>query len=269
MATLVCFHAHPDDESIATGGLMARAAADGHRVVLVVATRGEAGEVDEGFLGDGEALGERRVVETEASAEVLGVERVAFLGYRDSGMMGTPTNDEPGCFWRADVEEAAQRLAAILDEERADVLTVYDDNGGYGHPDHIQVHRVGVRAAELAATPEVYEATMNRTDMARMFEDLRESGVSMGDDLDAPPDVTQEPDFGVPEERLTHRVDVTRWLPVKRASMRAHASQISESSFFLAMPDEVFARAFGVEWYIERDAPARTGSFAPWFAGLS
>ena len=268
MATLVCFHAHPDDESIATGGLMARAAADGHRVVLVVATRGEAGEVDDGFLGDGEALGERRVVETEASAEVLGARRVAFLGYSDSGMMGTPTNDEPRSFWRADVEEAAQRLAAILTEEGADVLTVYDDNGGYGHPDHIQVHRVGVRAAELAAVPEVYEATMNRTDMARMIEELRESGVSLGEGLDAP-DVTQEPDFGVPEERLTHRVDVTRWLPAKRASMRAHASQISESSFFLAMPDEVFARTFGAEWFIERGAPARTGTFNPWFAGLS
>jgi LmbE family N-acetylglucosaminyl deacetylase len=153
VATLVCFHAHPDDESIATGGVMARAAAAGHRVVLVVATRGEHGEVDDGFLDEGEALGARRERETLASAEVLGAARVAFLGYTDSGMMGTPTNDDPGCFWRADVEEAAGRLAAILTEEGADILTVYDDNGGYGHPDHIQVHRVGLRAARWRGRP--------------------------------------------------------------------------------------------------------------------
>ncbi len=269
VATLVCFHAHPDDESIATGGSMARAAAEGHRVVLVVATRGEAGEVDDGFLADGEVLAERRERETAASAEVLGVDRVAFLGYTDSGMIGTPTNDEPGCFWRTDVEEAAERLAAILTEEGADVLTVYDDHGGYGHPDHIQVHRVGVRAAELAGTPAVYEATMNRTELARMFEEAKAAGVRLDDGEDGPPDLAEEPDFGVAEEQLTHRVDVTPWLDVKRTSMRAHASQISDSSFFLTMPEEVFARTFGVEWFTERGAPARDGELLHWFAGLS
>ena len=133
MATLVCFHAHPDDECIATGGTMAKAAADGHRVVLVVATRGEHGEVAEGFLDDGEHLWQRRVKETEAAAEILGAQRVEFLGYVDSGMMGTPENDKPGSFWTADVDEAAGRLATILREEHADVLTVYDDHGAYGH----------------------------------------------------------------------------------------------------------------------------------------
>jgi LmbE family N-acetylglucosaminyl deacetylase len=147
MATLVAFHAHPDDECIATGGVMAKAAEEGHRVVLVVATRGEHGEVADGFLADGETLAERRVQETHASAAALGVHRVEFLGYVDSGMMGTPENDLPGSFWTADVDEAAERLAAILREEGADVLTCYDEIGGYGHPDHIQVHRVGLRAA--------------------------------------------------------------------------------------------------------------------------
>ncbi len=268
VATLVCFHAHPDDESIATGGTMARAAADGHRVVLVVATRGENGEVEEGFLPPGEALGARRERETLASAEVLGASRVEFLDYTDSGMIGTPTNEVDGCFWRADVEEAAGRLAAILVEEQADVLTVYDDNGGYGHPDHIQVHRVGVRAAELAGTPEVYEATMNRDDMRRMFRDLHEQGISLVDG-EGGPDLGEEPDMGVPEALLTHRVDVTGWLPAKRASMRAHASQIAESSFFLAMPDEQFSRAFGIEWLTRRGAPPRDGDFEPWLGALS
>src|SRR3954451_17999697 len=177
MATLVCFHAHPDDECIATAGVMAKAAKDGHRVVLVVATKGENGEVPDGYLDQGEELWERRVKETHASAEILGVARVEFLGYTDSGMIGTPENDLPGSFWTADVEEAAARLARILRDERADVLTIYDDHGNYGHPDHIQVHRVGVRAAELAGVPEVYEATMNRDEIKRLMEMARESGL--------------------------------------------------------------------------------------------
>ena len=142
--TLVSFHAHPDDEAIQTGGTIARASAEGHRVVLVFATRGEHGEVDDGFLGDGETLAERRVAETEAAASVLGVEprRVPRVhGLRDGR---DPRERRPdGSFWQADTEEAAGRLAAILREEDAEVLTVYDDHGGYDHPDHVQVHRVG------------------------------------------------------------------------------------------------------------------------------
>ncbi|MGH9181720.1 MAG: PIG-L family deacetylase, partial [Acidimicrobiales bacterium] len=138
MATLVSFHAHPDDEAIGCGGTLAKAVAEGHRAVVVLATRGELGEVAEGVLSAGETLADRRELEAAASARVLGVHRVEFLGYRDSGMMGTPGNDDPDCFWRADLEEAAGRLAAILIEEAAEVLTVYDDHGLYGHPDHIQ-----------------------------------------------------------------------------------------------------------------------------------
>ncbi|MEO7428714.1 MAG: PIG-L family deacetylase, partial [Acidimicrobiales bacterium] len=147
MATLVSFQAHPDDESIGAGGMLAKAAAAGHRTVLVFATRGEHGEVDEGFLDAGETLGERRTKECLRSAEILGVQRVEFLGYVDSGMIGTPENDLAGSFWTAPVDEAAKRLADILIDEGADIVTVYDSDGGYGHPDHIQVHRVGVRAA--------------------------------------------------------------------------------------------------------------------------
>ena len=172
MATLVTFHAHPDDEAIGTGGVMAKAAADGHRVVLVVGTRGEQGEPVPGVLDEGEALWERRVVETHKSAEILGASRVEFLGYEDSGMIGEPTNDNPLCFWQADLDEAAERLAKILREESADVLTIYDHHGGYGHPDHIQVHRVGKRAAELAGIKHVFQGTMNRTRILAMMEAL-------------------------------------------------------------------------------------------------
>ncbi|MCU1687144.1 MAG: GlcNAc-PI de-N-acetylase [Amycolatopsis sp.] len=245
MATLVSFHAHPDDESIACGGVMLKAAEEGHRVVLVVATRGEHGEVPDGFLSEGEQLWERRIIETQAAADVLGVKRVEFLGYVDSGMMGETLNDAPGSFWTASVEEAAQKLAAILREESADVLTVYDDNGGYGHPDHIQVHRVGMRAAELAGTARVFQNTMNRDHMIRG----RQAAVAAGVELEMP-DIEELPDFGKPESIITAAVDVTAFLPRKRAAMRAHSSQISEESFFLSLADEAFAGAFGTEWFI-------------------
>ena len=250
MATLVCFHAHPDDESIATGGVMAQAADAGHTVVLVVATGGEEGEVPEGFLAEDETLGERRRVETVASADVLGVKEVEWLGYRDSGMVDTETTKNPACFWQADVEEAAEKLAAILRKHETDVLTIYDWNGNYGHPDHVQVHRVGVRAAELAGIEHVYEATMNRDFIQRNMKAMRDAAARVEDlPSDTPP---EDFEIGVPESEITTAVDVSRWLDRKRASMRAHASQISEQSFFLLMPEEAFATAFGTEWFIHR-----------------
>lgn len=237
----------------------------GHRVVLVLATRGEHGEVPEGFLGPDETLGDRRAKEQEAAAEVLGIDRVAYLGYVDSGMMGTAENGLPGAFWNADIDEAAGRLAAILREEGASVLTVYDDNGGYGHPDHIQVHRVGLRAGELASTPKVYQVTMNRDDVLRGMAELADQAGDLGFEV---PDVTEDPAFGKPESMLTARVDVSPFVSHKRRAMRAHASQISESSFFLKLPDEMFARVFGVEWYIrEGQGPGITETDL--FAGLS
>jgi LmbE family N-acetylglucosaminyl deacetylase len=244
MATLVSFHAHPDDECIACGGVIRKAADEGHRVVLVVATRGEQGEIPEGLLADGEQLWQRRVEETLASAEIIGAHRVEFLGYTDSGMMGTPANSAPGSFWTANVDEAAKKLAALLDEERADVLTCYDDHGGYGHPDHIQVHRVGMRAAELAGTRRVFQSTMNRDLILRG----REMFAAQGEEIETP-DIDTE-SFGTPEAQITAAVDVTPYLDYKRRAMRAHASQISEQSFFLAMPDQAFQFAFGTEWFI-------------------
>lgn len=253
MATLVSFQAHPDDESIGAGGTLAKAAAAGHRTVLVFATRGEHGEVDDGFLDPGETLGERRTKECLRSAEILGVQRVEFLGYVDSGMIGTPENDLAGSFWSAPVDDAAEQLATILREEDADIVTVYDSDGGYGHPDHIQVHRVGVRAAELAGTPRVFEGTMNRDHIRRVIEAGVAAGQIPPDDV---PDVAGESTFGRPEEVITTSVDVSSFLTAKRESMKAHASQISEQSFFLKLPDEAFAASFGFEWFIRHGVPA-------------
>ncbi|HTK15688.1 MAG TPA: PIG-L family deacetylase [Acidimicrobiia bacterium] len=246
--TLVLFHAHPDDEAIATGGTMALAKSEGHRVVLVSATRGELGEHAPESLAPGERLVDRRVAELHAAAEVLGADRVEFLDYLDSGMAGEPTNDAPGSFASADVEEAAVRLARILDEEQADVLTIYDENGNYGHPDHIQVHVVGVRAAELAGTRRVYEATANRDHLRRMME-------QMPQDPDAPEAPADLDTLGVTEDQITTTVDVRAFVDAKRAAMIAHASQIPDDSFFLQMPLEVFREAFGWEWFIRRDIP--------------
>ncbi len=249
MATIVFFHAHPDDESIQTGGTMARAVAEGHRTVLVLATRGELGEVAEGVLAAGESLGERRTVEAIRSAAVLGAGRVEFLGYRDSGMVDLDSNNDPEAFWMADRAEAAERLAEILRDEAADLLIAYDDEGGYGHPDHIQVHRVGHAAGHLTGT-RVIEATMNRDALRRLIAESREQGMDFGDE--APRD---DSSFGKPEDVITHTVDVSAFVAEKKQSMRAHSSQIDDSSFFMVMPDEAFAAAFGQEWFIDPASP--------------
>jgi LmbE family N-acetylglucosaminyl deacetylase len=249
MATIVSFHAHPDDESIQVGGTLAKYARAGHRTVLVFATRGEHGEVAEGFLGPDETLGQRREEECHRSAEILGVQRVAFLDFVDSGMIGTPENDLHGSFWGAPIDEAAEPLAELLREEQADVLTVYDSDGGYGHPDHIQVHRVGVRAGELAGTPIVLEATMNRDHLRAVIQTAVDAGVIPAEEV---PDVSEDSSFGRPASVITTRIDVRDLVDVKRASMAAHASQIPDDSFFLQMPIEAFAGSFGFEWFIRR-----------------
>jgi LmbE family N-acetylglucosaminyl deacetylase len=245
MATIAFFHAHPDDEAIATGGTMAALSDLGHRVVLVTATRGELGETPEGMLRPGETLADRRLAELTEACRILGVARQTYLDYLDSGMAGEASNDRPGSFAGADIDEAATVLAGILTEEAADVLVTYDEHGGYGHPDHVQVHRVGMRAAELAATPVVYMATMNRDFMRGLTDQLESS------EWEPPEGSTDGMDtMGEPAARLTTEVDVSRWIDRKRQAMRAHASQISETSFFLAMPPDVFSTVWGREWYI-------------------
>jgi LmbE family N-acetylglucosaminyl deacetylase len=258
MGTLVCFHAHPDDESMSTGGSIARAAAEGHRVVLVVATNGDYGEVPDD-LAEGETLVERRRTETQRSAEVLGISRIAWLGYRDSGMTGWAQNADPGSFHQAPLEEAAERLAAILREEGADVLTVYDWHGMYGHPDHVKVHTVGHRAGELAGTRAVFEVTMNRDYMNRSMAAAADGGMTeltegLGEDFDPNGPADDGNPFGTPEAELTHSVDVTAFVDRKRHSIECHRSQVTDSSMFLQMPPEIFTSVFGTEWFIKRGA---------------
>jgi LmbE family N-acetylglucosaminyl deacetylase len=250
---LVCFHAHPDDESLATGGVIAKYAAAGHRVVIVTATGGEHGEVPDD-LADGETLADRRRAELECSAAALGAARVALLGYKDSGMTGWDQNHDRESFHHAAVDEAARRLADILDEERATTLTVYDWHGNYGHPDHIKVHHVGHRAAELAATPFVYEATLNRDAMRRMVDIGRAAGMDTeGFDVDGPADDGNP--IGTPEAELTTAVDVSAFIEHKRASIGCHRSQVTDTGFFLSLPPDAFRMMAGTEFFVRKGAP--------------
>jgi LmbE family N-acetylglucosaminyl deacetylase len=275
--TLVFFHAHPDDEASQTSGTMARAVAAGHRVVVVYATNGDQGEAPED-LAAGETVADRRRAEADRSARVLGTARVQWLGYADSGMTGWEQNGAPDAFCNADRDQAASRLAAILDSENADVLVCYDWHGGYGHPDHIQVHRVGHRAAELAVRrPRVLEATMNRDAMRRLREYAlasMEQAVNQAipaqaaatgqageaadaDQMDFDPDAPMDDGnpMGTPEAEIHWQVDVSEFLDRKRQALQAHASQVTDIGFFLGMPPEVFAAAFGTEYFIEPGSP--------------
>ena len=250
MSTVLAFHAHPDDEALLTGGTLARAAAEGHRVVLVTATdgaRGLAGAAD----GRGATLARTRHTELLASAAELGCARVVWLGYADSGLAGEAT--DPNAFANADVDAAAERLAGLLREEQVDVLTIYDRNGGYGHPDHVQVHRVGSRAAALAGTPVVLEATVPAGTFRALLRVLRLVGHPLGSS--APLGVDRV--FSARSE-ITHRVRVGRHLRAKRAAMAAHGTQrradggVRVLDRLVRLPLPLFALAFGHEWYVEQ-----------------
>ena len=258
--TVVFFHAHPDDEALLTSGTMATLAAQGHRVVLVVATSGDAGLASDELRADGR-LGERRIGELEQSAAALGVARLEVLGYADSGLADDPTPpppaDELPRLADADAAEVAGRLAGILVAEEADVLTTYDVSGGYGHPDHVAVHHIGAMAARSAGTPVVLEATVPRDRLlaaARAVNRLlpRSRRVDL-----------------VPWERaysssadISHRIDVRAQWRARRASMRSHVSQATANSgprtlgVFIRIPPPLFGWVFGREWYRQADAPA-------------
>jgi len=255
MATVVFLHAHPDDECLTTGGTMARLSAEGHQVVLVTATDGAQGEVPDGLLAGGETLASRRASEVDASAQALGVASLRLLGYPDSGMVGTDGNAVPGAFCNVEVDDAAARLAEVLQEVTADVLVTYDEHGGYGHPDHIQVHRVGVRAAELAGTPGLYQATINRDVVLAFMAQAVEDGVAPGGGDGQGPSPEEMATIGLPASEITTVVDVAGFIPAKQAAMRCHETQVGDMAFFLGMPDEMFRQAFAQEWFVRMRAP--------------
>jgi LmbE family N-acetylglucosaminyl deacetylase len=260
MATIVAFHAHPDDEVLLTGGTIARLAAEGHRVVIVVACDGDMwASPDQG----------RRLDELRTSAAILGAAEAVHLGYADSGHGPVLFDDPPGRtrFVRADVGEAAGKLAGLLTEEHADLLLSYDPQGGNGHRDHIRVHQVGARAAGLAGV-RVVEATVPRELVARIARSLLFLRLLARYRLD------EMRGYGMPRSAITHRVDVRRYAAQKRAALAAHRTQVSSrgrgARLFRALvrcPLPVFRLVCGTEWFAEPGG--RTGELvardqAPW-----
>jgi LmbE family N-acetylglucosaminyl deacetylase len=246
MATIVFFHAHPDDEALLTAGTMRALHEAGHTIVLVVATNGEAGLTDPHIHSDLSAI---RMHELATSASILGVSKTHWLGYADSGLDGTATSTT-ATFCQTDIEQAALRLAEYLVDIKADMIVGYDQKGGYGHPDHVRVHHVAHRAAVLAGTEFVFEATADRATIARLLEVMRPL-ISI---LKAN-EVMALADGFTPRADITHTVDVSHWLGPKKAAMKAHASQAVGGStprslqVFVKLPKLIFKKAFGREWF--------------------
>ncbi|MEU1779777.1 N-acetyl-1-D-myo-inositol-2-amino-2-deoxy-alpha-D-glucopyranoside deacetylase [Streptomyces abikoensis] len=266
---LLLVHAHPDDESINNGATMAKYAAEGAHVTLVTCTLGEEGEVIPPALAHlaadrDDTLGAHRAGELAAAMAELGVTDHLFLGgpgrYRDSGMMGAPQNEHPDCFWRADVDEAAASLVEVIRRVRPQVLVTYDENGGYGHPDHIQAHRVAMRAAELAAEPvfrrdlgdphkiaKIYWNCVPRSVVEAGFARLREAGRE-GDLFPGIASVDDVPGV-LPDEEVTAAVDASAHAGRKAAAMRAHATQIAVDGPFFALSNDLGQPLFPTEYY--------------------
>ncbi len=265
---LVLVHAHPDDEVISSGATMAMYAADGVHVTLVTCTLGEEGEILVPGLAhlaaeQDDALGQHRISELAAAMKALGVHDSRFLGapgrYRDSGMMGVPQNERPGTFWQADVDTAAADLVGVLREVRPQVLVTYDDNGGYGHPDHIQAHRVTMRAAELAADPEFrpdlgeawtvakrYEYAMPFSFLQAGIDAMREAGDT---EFFGGVEKVEDLGMGIPDELVTTIVNADDHIPAKMAAMRAHATQIAVDGPFFALSNHLGQKIWGTECF--------------------
>ena len=268
MGTLLLVHAHPDDEAISTGGAIMKAKAHGHRVVLVTATRGEAGEIynmDE--AASRPRLAEIRTEELRAADEILGVDRQEFLGYRDSGMVDTPDNKDPRSFHQAKLEDAAARLAVFLREERPDVVVTYADDGVYGHPDHIKAHQVTDAALEMMEregmpAKKLYYTAVPRSMMEAFAEQF--------------PDQAQEQArrnmriAGTPDELITTKIDVHDYVDRKLEAFRAHLSQNEPSSWLQSMQRHILELGLGTEYYqLARGKPGSGQPESDLFAGIS
>lgn len=262
--TLMAVHAHPDDECMGTGGVLARYACEGLRTVLVTATRGEEGEVVDPEMNPEEVkprLGEVRLAELACACAQLGVEEWHVLGYRDSGMAGWATNTHPGCLAQADLREATARLVRLIRSIRPHVITCYDENGGYGHPDHIQVHRLTVAAFHAAGDarqyPEIgpepwqpqklYYIAYPRSYILTRYEIMRAMGAEVPSDR---PDFDPNKVGGMPDELVTTRVDVRDFITRKMNALRCHRTQIAPDWWFTRLPHDVLREKFGYESFI-------------------
>jgi N-acetyl-1-D-myo-inositol-2-amino-2-deoxy-alpha-D-glucopyranoside deacetylase len=276
---LLAVHAHPDDECISTGGILARYAAEGVWTILVTCTDGAVGEISDPALATPENLVEVRARELDESVRILRVSRLIKLGYRDSGMAGTSDNNHPLSFLQADFDQAVERVVRVVRDERPQIIVTYDERGGYGHPDHIRAHQVAVAAFEAAGDgarfPEagqpwspvkLYYAVVPRSAMRGFVERLRAAGIDVpfGDRADV---AEEELPFGVDDERVTTTVDVSAYVEAKREALAAHRTQMGPEQFFMRLPPALYAEAFGRESFQRVTGPGDAAE-TDLFAGL-
>jgi LmbE family N-acetylglucosaminyl deacetylase len=266
--TLMAVHAHPDDEASSTGGILAKYASEGVRTVLVTCTNGELGDAPDGTKPgepghDEQLVAAHRRAELAKSRELLQITDLELLGYHDSGMMGWPQNDAPNAFWNTPVAEAAARLGTLFELYLPDVVVTYDANGFYGHPDHIQAHRITVAAVETTGIPKkMYFPVIPLSAIGVFTEALRSAG------LEPPQEAEDAVDFGTPDELIAAYIDCTAFAETKFKALEAHSSQ-TDNTFFLQFGLELFTKIFGVEAYVR--AHDTTGAPTPeddLFAGL-
>lgn len=269
MTTLMAVHAHPDDEGVQTGGVLAMAARRGIRTVLVTCTNGEMGDSPDGLKPaaaghDPATTSELRLRELDAAAAALSIGHLELLGYRDSGMMGWPQNDEPGSFWSTPLDLVTARVAGLMEQYRPDVVITYDARGLYGHPDHIQAHRATFAAAVKTGIPaKVFEVAFPISMMRAFAEMQRQAGA------EPPPGDSAEATFGTPDELITTTVDVSSEWDAKRAAIYAHYSQLGNFDF-LKLDAGLLEAALAYEHFVR--AFDRTGAPVPetdLFAGVS
>ncbi|MGH9020568.1 MAG: PIG-L family deacetylase [Acidimicrobiales bacterium] len=264
--TFMAVHAHPDDEASSSGGVLALLARQGVRTVLVTCTNGEYGDAPGGLKPeddghDADEVAALREVELDTAVAALSVSRLVRLGYRDSGMRGWPQNDDPRSFWSAPLADAAARLVEVLEAERPQVVMTYNEHGFYGHPDHIQAHRITLAAIEqLDYRPTLYFNAIPETVMARWRErwereerERREADAARGVVREPEPEDVgadgEEIEFGTPDDQIDVAVDVSSVASAKHAALAAHASQLSDSFWMKMTPDE-FKVAMGHEWFV-------------------
>ncbi|GLX96019.1 PIG-L family deacetylase [Herbidospora sp. NBRC 101105] len=247
MLTLMAVHAHPDDEVMGTGGSFAKYAAEGVRTVLVTCTNGEQGDgpggVKPGEPGHSETqVAEQRIAELAESVGHLNITHLELLGYHDSGMAGWAGNASSDAFANVDFDKAVARVAALMEEYRPQVVVTYDENGNYGHPDHIQAHRVAVAAAEATGIPvKFYYTAVPRRVIQAAYAAMKAQGMDPGWELPE--------DFGTPDELITTVVDTHEQADVKLAALRAHGSQ-GDSISLLSMPPETQRMAMSAEHFV-------------------
>lgn len=263
-------HAHPDDETIGTGGVLARYGSEGVRTIVVTCTGGELGEVSDPHLASPETLGAVRQRELAAALRVLGVSRSVQLGYRDSGMAGTPDNHHPASFLQAPFSEATAKLVALIREERPGVLVTYDEVGGYGHPDHIQAHRVTVAAWSAAAdptlfleagapwaAPKLYFLLFPIGVAQRFAAAFRSAGIAAPASALAGANAGAEaPAFGAPDTRVTTAIDVRDYADVKRRALTMHRTQMGEDHFLMQLPPPTLFDLWSHEHFERAAGPA-------------